>query len=190
MHTCKRHCRLYYRCSYREDKQCLAAKLVQQENHDDPPLFRVTYTYEHTCNAAPVPTPDVVAELPAPSGDSLFLRFDSTAASNGDIHRMEQEQQYLPPVAPGWPSLMLSFDSGSQPQTRHAAFPSEMPPLPSSSRPFATDGMLRAPPLPSMTTDGGGDGFSTWDSPRYGLNDHVHFGDNGYLPDNGNDDNY
>jgi hypothetical protein len=25
---------------------------------------------------------------------------------------------------------------------------------------------------------------------KYGLNDHLHFGDNGYLPDDGNDDNY
>jgi hypothetical protein len=52
--------------------------------------------------------------------------------------------------------------------------------------------MLQAPPLPStsMTTDGGGDRFSTWESLKYGLNDHLHFGDNGYLPDDGNDDNY
>ncbi|XP_047056696.1 probable WRKY transcription factor 62 [Lolium rigidum] len=185
--------RLYYRCSYREDKQCLASKLVQQENNDDPPLFRVTYTYEHTCNAAPVPTPDVVAELPAPTADSLFLRFDSTGASNGDRHRMEQQRQYQQPMAPGWPSLMLSFESNSQPHTHHAAFPSELPPVASTSTPFSADGMLQATPLPSpaMTTDGGGDRFSTWDSLKYGLNDHVHFGDNRYLADNnGNDDNY
>jgi hypothetical protein len=167
---------------------------VQQENNNDTPLFRVTYTYEHTCNAAPVPTPDVVAELPAPAGDSLFLRFDSTAISNGgDMHRMEQERQYQQSMAPGWPSLMLSFDSNRQPHTEHAAFPSELPPMASSSPPFSTDGaMWRAPPLPSpsMTTDSGGERFPTSDSLRYGFNDHVHFGDNGYLPDNGNEDNY
>ncbi|KAE8790215.1 hypothetical protein D1007_35553 [Hordeum vulgare] len=180
--------RLYYRCSYREDKQCLASKLVQQENHEDPPLFKVTYTYEHTCNSAPVPTPDVVAELPAPAtGDALFLRFDSTGAGHRDAHRIEQERHYQQPAAPGsgWPSMMLSFDSNSQ-QHEQCTFPSELPPAASSS--FSTEGL----PAPPSTTDGGGDGFSTWDSLRYGLNDHVHFGDHPYLPNSGNDgdDNY
>ncbi|KAI5003413.1 hypothetical protein ZWY2020_030573 [Hordeum vulgare] len=180
--------RLYYRCSYREDKQCLASKLVQQENHEDPPLFKVTYTYEHTCNSAPVPTPDVVAELPAPAtGDALFLRFDSTGAGHRDAHRIEQERHYQQSAAPGsgWPSMMLSFDSNSQ-QHEQCTFPSELPPAASSS--FSTEGL----PAPPSTTDGGGDGFSTWDSLRYGLNDHVHFGDHPYLPNSGNDgdDNY
>lgn len=160
---------------------------MQQENHEDPPLFKVTYTYEHTCNTAPVPTPDVVAELPAPAtGDALFLRFDSTGAGHRDAHRMEQEQHYQQPAAPGWPSMMLSFDSNSQ-QHEQCTFPSELPPAASSSS-FSTEGL----PAPPSTTDGGGDGFSTWDSLRYGLNDHVHFGDHSYLPNSGNDgdDNY
>ncbi|KQK10348.1 probable WRKY transcription factor 38 [Brachypodium distachyon] len=200
--------RLYYRCSYREDKRCLASKLVQQENCDDPPLFKVTYTYEHSCNTAPVPTPDVVAQLPPPpaSGDSsLFVRFDSTGAahshSHGDTHRammMEQERQrhYQSLPAPAWPSMMLSFDSSSSPSHHHEHHPAflsaELPPAASSSTSsslFSTEAGL---PAPSTTTTDGGDRFSTWDSLRYGLNDHVQFGDHVYLPDSGNagDDHY
>ncbi|RLM74128.1 putative WRKY transcription factor 48 [Panicum miliaceum] len=69
--------RLYFRCSYREDRHCQASKLVQQVTQDDPPLYEVTYMYEHTCNAAPVPTPGVEAEdePPAATAGGLVLRW-------------------------------------------------------------------------------------------------------------------
>ncbi|KAL5221796.1 hypothetical protein ABZP36_026509 [Zizania latifolia] len=181
--------RLYYRCSYREDRQCLASKLVQQENDDDPPMFKVTYTYEHTCNTTPVPTPDVVAEPPATSaGDAYLLRFGS-AGGHGDPEQMDQrERQQHRPAARGRPFMMLSFDSNSH-LHEQPAFPSDQLPA-AASPPFTADAL---PPPPPSTMDGGGDLLSTWDSFRYGLDDdHAQIGSHVYLPDNcnGGDDNY
>ncbi|TVU36619.1 EcWRKY-1 [Eragrostis curvula] len=41
--------RCYYRCTYHQDHGCPATKHVDQTNSQDPPLFRVLYTNEHTC---------------------------------------------------------------------------------------------------------------------------------------------
>ncbi|XP_072955133.1 probable WRKY transcription factor 64 [Typha angustifolia] len=41
--------RCYYRCTYHRECNCHAAKRVQQQNEEDPPLFLVTYCHEHTC---------------------------------------------------------------------------------------------------------------------------------------------
>lgn len=41
--------RCYYRCTYHQDHGCPATKHVEQTNSQDPPLFRVIYTNEHTC---------------------------------------------------------------------------------------------------------------------------------------------
>lgn len=41
--------RCYYRCTYHQDHGCPATKHVEQNNSQDPPLFRVIYTNEHTC---------------------------------------------------------------------------------------------------------------------------------------------
>ncbi|KAG1338950.1 WRKY DNA-binding transcription factor 70-like [Cocos nucifera] len=41
--------RSYYRCTHRNDQGCLAAKLVQQKDSNDPPMFVVTYIRQHTC---------------------------------------------------------------------------------------------------------------------------------------------
>ncbi|ONM36803.1 probable WRKY transcription factor 64 [Zea mays] len=46
--------RCYYRCTYHQDHGCPATKHVEQTNSQDPPLFRVTYTNEHTCCSAHV----------------------------------------------------------------------------------------------------------------------------------------
>ena len=76
---------IYFRCSYREDRHCQASKLVQQVTHDFPPLFEVTYMYEHTCNETPVvvPTPGVEAEVEPPaSGGGLVLMFGSSGGGH------------------------------------------------------------------------------------------------------------
>ncbi|BAD73437.1 WRKY transcription factor 18-like protein [Oryza sativa Japonica Group] len=194
--------RLYYRCSYREDRQCLASKLVQQENDDDPPLYRVTYTYEHTCNTTPVPTPDVVAEQPPPgaAGDAYLLRFGSSAGGGGGgAHQQQTERERQQQnTARRRPFMMLSFDSSSSHQLHEQphAFPpdGQLPATAAAASPssFTAAEALAAPPLTTTMNDGG-DLFSTWDALRYGLDyDHGHLGNHVYLPDdcNGGDDNY
>ncbi|XP_024315525.1 probable WRKY transcription factor 38 isoform X2 [Brachypodium distachyon] len=44
--------RCYYRCTYHQDHGCPASKHVEQSNSEDPPLFRVIYTNDHTCSGA------------------------------------------------------------------------------------------------------------------------------------------
>lgn len=44
--------RCYYRCTYHQDHGCPASKHVEQHNCEDPPLFRVIYTNEHTCSSS------------------------------------------------------------------------------------------------------------------------------------------
>ncbi|KAF8769387.1 hypothetical protein HU200_006604 [Digitaria exilis] len=75
----------------------MATKLVEQHNDNIPPLFKVTYMYEHTCNAAPVPALDIVeADLTAASSDGLrMLRFDS----HGNSCWMQEEQQHHQPIS-------------------------------------------------------------------------------------------
>ena len=43
-------CRSHFRCTYKDDKGCLATKQVQQKDNSDPPMFQVTYNNDHTCN--------------------------------------------------------------------------------------------------------------------------------------------
>ncbi|OEL32252.1 hypothetical protein BAE44_0006731 [Dichanthelium oligosanthes] len=167
-----RKTRLYFRCSYREDRHCPASKLVQQVSHHDPPLFEVTYMHEHTCNAAPVPTPDVMVqnEAPAPNG-GLVLWFGSS--SGGHHHRdvrmqlqgEQQQQQYHHSPSP---LLMTNFDYSNNSQQH--AFPSRVPPFPiieSSS------------PTPQWTDDD--DDILTWDWDSFtcDLDDHLQFSDDG-----------
>uniref|UniRef100_A0A0E0C9J5 WRKY domain-containing protein n=1 Tax=Oryza meridionalis TaxID=40149 RepID=A0A0E0C9J5_9ORYZ len=193
------------RCSYREDRQCLASKLVQQENDDDPPLYRVTYTYEHTCNTTPVPTPDVVAEQPAPgaAGDAYLLRFGSSSAASaagggggGCGHQQQTERERQQQNTARRPFMMLSFDtSSSHLHEQPHAFPPDGQ-LPTAASPFTAAEALPPPPAQpplTTTTNDGGDLFSTWDALRYGLDyDHGHLGNHVYLSDdcNGGDDNY
>ncbi|GJN07157.1 hypothetical protein PR202_ga24961 [Eleusine coracana subsp. coracana] len=42
--------RSYLRCTYKDDKGCLATKYIQQKDNSYPPVFQVTYNNEHTCN--------------------------------------------------------------------------------------------------------------------------------------------
>ncbi|KAK8960006.1 hypothetical protein KSP40_PGU014998 [Platanthera guangdongensis] len=40
----------YFRCTYRDEQGCTATKQVQQKEMEDPPMFLVTYSNEHTCS--------------------------------------------------------------------------------------------------------------------------------------------
>ncbi|TVU36632.1 EcWRKY-42, partial [Eragrostis curvula] len=161
--------RLYYRCSYRDDRRCLASKLMQQQNNEDPPLYHVTYTYEHTCGAPPVPLPDIMVEEPPPSqqGQGLVLRFDSPG------HQQWQPSQSTSPS----PYMMLNFGASSQ----QPVFRSD-PGAGSSSSSFPTEAAAPA------SMNGGGDMCSPYNSFSYDFNDHMHFGDHGHVPYNNNND--
>ncbi|KAL6853574.1 hypothetical protein ACP4OV_019603 [Aristida adscensionis] len=165
------HPRLYYRCSYRGDKKCLASKMVQQENDEDPPLFTVIYTDEHSCGIAPIPTPDILVEPPAAS-NGLVLRFDSP----GGHHDAQMQQgQYQSMSNSQSHHMMLSFGSNSQMHNNQHPF-------------FRSDtGAGPSVPVPPPTSNNG-DMFSTWDSFRYDLDDHAYFGDHVHYPYNSNDD--
>nr|CAB3478686.1 unnamed protein product [Digitaria exilis] len=166
--------RLYFRCSYRGDRQCLASKLLQQKNGDDPPLYEVTYTYEHTCGAPPVPFPDIVAEPPPTAREGLVLRFDSPG-SHGDSQTPQQGPYHQSTSRS--PFMMLSFGSTSQAHDQQPAF---RPDLEAGSSPLPNEGQ---PPA-----NGDGDMFSTWDSFTYDFDSHMHFGDHSHLPYNSNYD--
>ncbi|KAL6845884.1 hypothetical protein ACP4OV_024459 [Aristida adscensionis] len=178
--------RRYYRCSYREEKKCLASKQVQQENMDDPPMYMVTYEHQHTCNSEPVPAPDVtvgVAEAePLVACKGLVLRFGSAAAADAPDHRDSQMQQYQQHVPPPPFSSTMSLQNLNSHQP---VFPCN-PPVKKSSSWFPTEEAalssqfhteevsLMAPP---STNDEGAGLFSTWNSFVYGLEDQLHFGD-------------
>ncbi|KAJ1285975.1 hypothetical protein BS78_03G318300 [Paspalum vaginatum] len=173
--------RLYFRCSYREDRQCLASKLLQQKNGEDPPLYEVTYTYEHTCGAPPVPFPDIVAE-PQAGREGLVLRFDSPGG-HGDA-QMQQQGHYQ--STPRNPFMMLSFGSSRQTHDQQPAFRSD---LEAGSPSFPTE-LLPAPaPVPAINGDT--DMFSTLESFAHDFDNHMHFSDNTHLPYNNiSDDGY
>ncbi|PWZ34796.1 putative WRKY transcription factor 46 [Zea mays] len=164
--------RLYFRCSYREDRQCLASKLLQQKNDDDPPLYEVTYTYEHTCGAPSVSFPDIVAEPPT-STEGLVLRFDSPG---GDAW-MQQNGRYHSTSRSAF--MMLSFGSSSQTHDQQAAvFRSD---LEAGSPSFPTEGL---PPAPPPANDDDEDMLSKLNSFAYDFDNQMHFGDHTYLPHN------
>ncbi|XP_038980294.1 WRKY DNA-binding transcription factor 70-like isoform X1 [Phoenix dactylifera] len=50
--------RSYYRCTHRDDQGCPAAKLVQQKDCNDPPMYVVTYIRHHACKKG-LPTPQL-----------------------------------------------------------------------------------------------------------------------------------
>ncbi|CAL5027121.1 unnamed protein product [Urochloa decumbens] len=156
--------RLYFRCSYYEDKHCMASKLIQQVSNDYPPLYKVTYMHEHTCNAAPIPAPDVVAEAELPAvSDGFMLRFGSYGKDYRDARMKQEQRQHNQPMS--WsPSELLSFDSWSSQLQHQPALSSYVPPPAagsSSSFPIAES----LPTLPAMS--GEGDVLSTcWNSFR------------------------
>ncbi|TVU14225.1 EcWRKY-23, partial [Eragrostis curvula] len=130
--------RLYFRCSYNQDRRCMASKQVQQLDNHDPPLYEVTYMYEHTCNAKPFPAPDVVAAAAAAAGaapaasDGLVLNFGSSGSGCqiSAAKKQKQPQQYhqWQSVPPGQ-SSMMNFDSWKgQLSEKPAFFPPDFPP--------------------------------------------------------------
>ncbi|CAL5068184.1 unnamed protein product [Urochloa decumbens] len=168
--------RLYFRCSYREDRRCLASKLVQQVNHDDPPLYEVTYTYEHTCNAAPVPAPDVEAGDDRPASGGLVLSFGSSSGADRHHHDTrvpkQEWQQYHQSPSP-FLTMNLDYSNGSH---QHA-FPSSVPPPTTSwSLSFPIVEFSSASPTPWTDDD---DDILTWDwdLSAYDLDDHFQLGD-------------
>ncbi|CAL4953909.1 unnamed protein product [Urochloa decumbens] len=166
--------RLYFRCSYRGDRQCLASKLLQQKNGDDPPLYEVTYTYEHTCGAPPVPFPDIVAD-PAPpaSREGLVLRF-----GHGDAQMQQGQYQSTSPS----PFMMLSFGSSSQTHEhdQQPAFHSDQE---AGSSSLPAEGLSAPPPA-----NGDCGMFSTWDNFTYDFDNHMHYSDHTHLPYSSNYD--
>lgn len=61
-----KHPRSYYRCTYRQGRNCWATKQVQRSD-EDPTIFEITYKGTHTCkqlkNAAPPPASPEKPEL-------------------------------------------------------------------------------------------------------------------------------
>lgn len=64
--------RSYFRCTYRDDRNCAATKQVQQKDFTDPPVYEVTYKNSHSCTS----TPMVETKLSIQSGSSM-KRHDS-----------------------------------------------------------------------------------------------------------------
>ncbi|KAF8714933.1 hypothetical protein HU200_027472 [Digitaria exilis] len=167
--------RLYFKCSYYEDKKCMATKLVEQHNDNIPPLCKVTYMYEHTCNAAPVPTLDILveAELPGASSDGMrMLRFDS----HGNSCWMQEEQQHHQPMS--WsPFQIMNFDSSnSQLQQQHQTFHFD-------ARPRAPSFLITESLPESLSTDNKQDYIpTTWNSFRCAIEEHLLFNDHVDAP--------
>uniref|UniRef100_J3N1S0 WRKY domain-containing protein n=1 Tax=Oryza brachyantha TaxID=4533 RepID=J3N1S0_ORYBR len=110
--------RLYYRCSYRDDRNCVATKVVQQENDADPPLYRVTYIHHHTCSPpppAPPPGDVVFADPPWPgkADQPVFFRFSPTGADppSSPAHHQQWQHAAAAGGAPG-PSAVATRSSG------------------------------------------------------------------------------
>jgi hypothetical protein len=76
-----RRCRQYFRCSYKYDNGCKAARQVQQ-SETDPSLYVVAYFGEHTCGKDAA-----VAALGGADDDnmqkSLVINFGCSSASSG-----------------------------------------------------------------------------------------------------------
>ncbi|KAF0929643.1 hypothetical protein E2562_023001 [Oryza meyeriana var. granulata] len=181
--------RLYYRCSYRDDRNCMATKVVQQENDADPPLYRVTYIHQHTCNPSP-PAPtaaDVFAEpSPAKAEHQVFFRFSSTgghtaASADPVVHQLRQ-----PAATTGVAQAQLTMLSDDE---QPASIRSEPPGRRLSMFRAVVDGlrqMRSLVPPPSARVDDGWDSFSAFDldTCEFSLDDELLCGDLMYFPDN------
>uniref|UniRef100_A0A0E0M6K0 WRKY domain-containing protein n=1 Tax=Oryza punctata TaxID=4537 RepID=A0A0E0M6K0_ORYPU len=186
--------RLYYRCSYRDDRNCMATKVVQQENDADPPLYRVTYIHTHTCNPLPpAPTPaSVFTEPPSAKAEhhAVLFRFSSTSGghmANAD-HPAVHHQQWQPAattmVAQAHQLSMMCDD-----EQQAAAIRSGPPARRLSMFRAVVDGLRQmrssAPPPSSTVVDGGWDTFSSFnlDTCEFSIDDELLCGDLMYSPD-------
>ncbi|ONM57569.1 hypothetical protein ZEAMMB73_Zm00001d021581 [Zea mays] len=60
---------------------CPATKQVQQKDHNDPPLYAVTYYSDHSCNSAFLPLFPSEFQLRTPSGKAVSICFDSSSGA-------------------------------------------------------------------------------------------------------------
>lgn len=67
--------RSYYRCTYKIDQGCLAAKQVQKIQ-DKPPKYKTTYIGNHTCKNLQR-APQIIWDFPNPRDTSVLLNFES-----------------------------------------------------------------------------------------------------------------
>nr|CAB3484722.1 unnamed protein product [Digitaria exilis] len=163
------------RCSYNEDKHCMASKLMQQVSDDYPPMYKVTYMYKHTCNAAPIPAPDVVAEAELPAG--MLLRFGPYGSDHrNNAGRMHQEQrEYNQPMS--WsPFELLGFDSSNSQLQQQPVLSFGVTPSTAGSSSSSFPIVESTPMLPATNDDSSeGDVLSTWSSFSYGVDEgHLH----------------
>ncbi|XP_052139296.1 probable WRKY transcription factor 63 isoform X2 [Oryza glaberrima] len=105
--------RSYFRCTYRDDRGCLATKQIQQEDKNDPPMFQVTYSNEHTCTTTRLinntnNNPAALHSLTAnpnghPDDDS-----DDTILTK--MIKQEQQAAWLPSPPPDLTTISNNFD--------------------------------------------------------------------------------
>lgn len=73
--SCSSFCRSYYRCTYRDTRNCWASKQVQRSD-DDPTIFEVTYKGQHTCiNGGGTSTPTPTSPQKPESNQDPLTRF-------------------------------------------------------------------------------------------------------------------
>ncbi|GJN28465.1 hypothetical protein PR202_gb16592 [Eleusine coracana subsp. coracana] len=81
----------YFRCTYKDDKGCLATKYVQQKDNTDPPVFQVTYNNDHTCNS------NINNNLP--TGGAAALSNPPAIAHHDVVVVQKEATAALPPLA-------------------------------------------------------------------------------------------
>ncbi|GJM88161.1 hypothetical protein PR202_ga04190 [Eleusine coracana subsp. coracana] len=80
----------YFRCTYKDDKGCLATKYVQQKDNSDPPEFQVTYNNDHTCNCN-------INNLP--TGGAADTNNPPPIGHHETVLQQEEATVVLPPLA-------------------------------------------------------------------------------------------
>lgn len=123
--------RSYFRCTYRDDRGCQATKQIQQEDKNDPPMFQVTYSNEHTCTTTRLinntnNNPAALHSLTAnpnghPDDDS-----DDTILTK--MIKQEQQAAWLPSPPPDLTTISNNFD-----ETPGLHVSQEVPPCSSNS---------------------------------------------------------
>ncbi|GJN13957.1 hypothetical protein PR202_gb00720 [Eleusine coracana subsp. coracana] len=88
----------YFRCTYKDDKGCLATKYVQQKDNSDPPEFQVTYSNDHTCNC------NIINNLP--TGGAAATN-NPPAIGRHDVMVIEQEAAVVLPTLADVPAIPL-----------------------------------------------------------------------------------
>ncbi|KAL1349983.1 hypothetical protein HN51_026457 [Arachis hypogaea] len=88
--------RSYYKCSYKNEKDCKAIKHVQRIQ-EDPPLYRTTYYGHHTCKCSLITYPHTRLEPASSFESSMLLSFSSDHNTNNTLPIItKQEAQPFP----------------------------------------------------------------------------------------------